>query len=117
MSATLYGTSGLTFGLTAETGGLVQSVEIKSSIDKVEAKNHEGETTGIAFHNAMHELTVTFLRTGGTGLGAATLAAAVTSANYTPAAGSLYCEEITDKRENKAYREITLKLVNHPLVV
>lgn len=117
MAATLYGTTGLSFGVTAETGGLLQSIEIKKSVEKATVRDADGDTVGKALYDPSEEISLEFVfTTTGAGLGAATLAGALSLSSYTPTSGSMHVEEITDKRENTGYRTISMKLSNNPLI-
>jgi len=51
MPATTVGQSGLVFGLTAETIGLVQSFSETRNIEKNEVRDASGNITGIGFYN------------------------------------------------------------------
>jgi hypothetical protein len=47
MAATTIGTSGLSFGITAEAGGLVQSFTETRNVERAEVRNASGEVVGV----------------------------------------------------------------------
>ena len=80
--ATLIGiTSGVSFGLTAETGILVQSFSLTANAEKTEVKNHEGDVALVAYHNRKMTGSVAGTVAGASGVAAAAVAASLTLAN------------------------------------
>lgn len=116
MAAIQIGTSGLSFGLSAETGGLIQNLEIRKTRDKAVVQDEDGDTVGAAYFNPLEEVNVEFFPTGSTGLAAASVGVALTVANYTPAAGSIYTEEVTTTRPNTDFRKMSIKAMVHPSI-
>ena len=51
MAATTIGTSGLLFGITAESGGLVQSFTETRNVERAEVRNQSGEVVGVGIYN------------------------------------------------------------------
>jgi len=80
--ATLLGaTSGVSFGLSAESGILVKDVSIKASSDKQEVKNATGDVALIAYSNYRNEISVSGTVAGTTGVAAAAIGTFLTLAN------------------------------------
>jgi len=116
MAATIHGTSGLTFGNTAETGGYLQNFDVRNGIEKTEVRNEQGEFIGVAQYNRTEEISGEFVLYGSTGLGAAAPAAALTLASYTPAAGIILVEELSTKHTNTGFKSTSFKAFVYPLI-
>ena len=120
MSAFLFGTSGLTWGLTAETGILVQSYERTISGSEKLAKNNVGETVGVSLYDPMAEHVVEGYDTGSSGISAASFGVALTIANVLSgngvAAGLVICTGITEKLANEDYKTFNATCKQWPLV-
>ena len=74
-------TSGVTFGLSSETGILVQSFSLTANAEKTEVKNHVGDVALVAYHNNKMTGSVAGTVAGDSGVGAAAVAASLTLAN------------------------------------
>jgi len=120
MAAALFGTSGLSWGLSAETGILVQSYERSVSGSEKLALNHEGEPVGVSFYGAIADHTVEGYYTGGTGISAASFGVALTIANVLSgngvSAGLVLCNGVTDTKANEDYRMIRATARQFPLI-
>lgn len=116
MAAISIGTAGLSFGLIAETGGMIQNLEIRQTREKAVVLDPDGDTTAATYFNPLEEVTLDFFPTGATGVAAAAIGTALTVANYTPSAGSIYTEEITITRPNTDYRKHSIKATVHPSI-
>jgi hypothetical protein len=120
MAAALFGTSGLEWGLTAETGILAQSYSRSVTGSEKEAKNHEGETAGVSLYDPKAEHTVGGYITGSTGIAAAAFGVALTIANVVSgngvAAGLVLCTGVSDTLANEDYRMIEATAKQWPLV-
>ena len=120
MAAKLFGTSGLTWGLSAETGILVQSYERAVTGSENQALNHEGETAGVSFYNSIAEHTVSGYYTGSSGIPAASIGVALTIANVMTgngvAAGLVLTSGVTDTEANEDYRTISVTAKQFPLI-
>jgi hypothetical protein len=116
MAATIHGTSGLTFGNTTETGGYLQNIDVRNSIEKTEVRNEQGEFVGVAQYNRTEEISGEFIPFGSTGLAAAAPAAVLTLASYTPAAGIILVEELSTKHTNTGFHATTFKSFVYPLI-
>jgi hypothetical protein len=117
MAAIKLGLAGLTFGFASdETGGVIQSLEIRRSRDKAVVRDADGDTVACAYFDPKEEISFEFFTTGGTGLSAASPGVAVSVTNYTPAAGLIITEEVTISRTNTDYQKHSVKAMNYALV-
>ena len=116
MAAISLGTAGLTFGLTTETGGIIQNVKISKKRDKATVKNQVGEITAATYFNPTEEISFEHFPTGATGVAAASIGVALTMANWTATAGTIYPEEITITKPNNDYMKWEVKAVAHALI-
>ena len=117
MSALQLGTTGLSFAITAaETGGLIQSLEIRKTREKASVRDNDGDTCGVAYFDPSEEINFEFFPSGATGVAAASPGASVALANYTPSAGLVITEELTESRSNDNFRKMSVKAVVHPAI-
>jgi len=120
MAVNLFGNASLEWGLTAETGILVQSYDRSVGGDEKEAKNHEGEVVGVSLYNPRADHTVEGYIAGSTGIAAAAFGAALTIANVGSgngvSAGQVICNGVDEKRVNEDYGMITARARQNPLV-
>lgn len=86
--ATLLGaTSGVSFGLSAESGILVKDVSIKAMSDKQEVKNASGDICLIAYSNLRNSISISGTVAGTTGVAAAAIGTLLTMANQSYVGG------------------------------
>jgi hypothetical protein len=116
MAALTLGLAGLSFGLSTETGGQIQNLEIRESREEVKVRDADGDTVGATYIDPSQEITYDFFPTGATGIAAASPGAAVTVTNHTPAAGLIIVTEVTTTRANTDYKKVSVKAVNYPLI-
>lgn len=116
MPATLRGTSGLVWGCTVETGGLIQNVKIKDSSEVKKVKNHEGEDVGKSIYNRTQEVSGELYFTGASGLSAIKPGDTFTLASFTPSAGLVICSEANVELDNEDYKKITFTAEVCPLI-
>lgn len=116
MAAISLGTAGLSFGLTAETGVIIQNLEIRNSREKAEVLDPDGDVVAVTFFKPTEEITWDGVQSSGSGLGASSPGVAVTIANYTPTAGIIITEEVTTTRPNTDYKKLAAKAIVYPLV-
>ena len=116
MSATIHGTTGLAFGTTTETGGYLQSLEVRHATEKTEVRNEQGEFVGVALYNKTEEISFEAVLYGSTGLAAIATAAVLTLASYTPAAGVILVEEFSTKFSNTGFKSTSAKAFVYPLI-
>lgn len=117
MAAIKFGTSGLTFGFASdETGGVLQSLEIRRTRDKATVQDVDGDMVACCYFNPTEEISFDFFPTSGAGVAASSPGVAVSLTNYSPAAGLIIVEEVTITRTNTEYQKHSVKAFNTPLV-
>lgn len=109
MAATTVGTSGATYGLSTETGGLIQSLGSTQRTDKEETRNHQGEVVRVTYYNTTTECSGEWVPTAGTGISAVAIATAFTLSNSLRGTGVLYPEEITETMTNTTDRRMSFR--------
>lgn len=120
MPATIIGTSGATWGLTAETGVLIQRQNAKTSREKNQVRNHEGEVTLVSYYNPIQTYSMEGVTTGSTGIVAAVPGVALTLANTFPNngvnAGLIYTDDVDVAKINTDFQKITVNATRYPLI-
>jgi len=114
MPATTIGTSALVFGLTAETGGLVQSFSEVRNVEKQEVRDNTGDVKGVAFYNATTAYSLSITTTGG--YLTTTAGAAISLANATTAVGSTRIDSLTINRSNDGFVTVDISATGYPNV-
>lgn len=114
MPATTIGTSGLVFGLTAETYGLVQSFSETRNIEKNEIRNTTGDICGVAFYNATTAYSLSVAYTGSIAL--APGGALTTLANATCLGGTTRVDSITLNKSNDGFITVDISATGYPNV-
>ena len=113
MAATTIGTSGLSFGLTTETIGLVQSFSETRNIEKNEVRNNVGDIVGVSYYNATTAYSLSVAVTGNylvqAGSAIATLANAATL-------GTTRIDSITVNKSNDAFVTVDIAATGYPNV-
>ena len=111
MAVITIGTTGATWGLTAETGLLVQTTTDKVSREKNEVRDEQGDFALVAFYNPLRKMTVTGVIVGATGIAAAAPGVALTIANAGVTngitTGGVYCDDVELAGGNTEFRKIT----------
>lgn len=111
MAVTTIGTTGATWGLTAETGILVQTVSDKTTREKNEVRDAEGEFALVAYYNPLRKITVSGVIVGSTGIAAAAPGVALTIANRGTTngvtTGGVYCDDVELVSANTEFKKIT----------
>jgi len=93
MAATLLGTSGLSFGINAESGGLVQSFSETRNIQRAEARNGAGEVVGLSLYNPTKSYNYSMFITAANSTSAGAALAAV--ANGSDVTGKVVVDSVT----------------------
>jgi hypothetical protein len=114
MAATTIGTANLTFGLTAETGGLVQSFSEARNVEKQEVRNQVGDVTGVAFYNATTAYSMSITTTGG--YLTTTAGAAISLQNAVSSTGSTRIDSLTINRSNDGFVTVDISATGYPNV-
>jgi len=113
MAAVTIGTSGLVFGLTAESVGLVQSFSETRNIEKNEVRNGSGEIVGISYFNPTTAYSLSVAVTGSFNVTAG--AALLALANATTL-GTTRIDSITLNKSNDAFVTIDISATGYPNV-
>ena len=120
MPATIIGTSGATWGLTAETGVLIQRQNAKTSREKNQVRNHEGEFTLVSFYNPTQTYAMEGVTTAATGIVAAvpgvSLTIATTYPNNGVNAGLIFTDDVDIQKLNTDFQKITVNATRYPLI-
>lgn len=114
MPAVTVGNSGLVFGLSTETIGLVQSFSETRNVEKNEVRNASGDVTGIGYYNPTTAYSLSVAITGAnTGLTVggsfATLANATT-------VGTCRIDSIALNKTNTGFVTIDISATGYPNV-
>jgi hypothetical protein len=115
MAATVIGTSGLAFGLTAETGGLCQSSRYRESIQTQEVADADGDVVGASFYGPTGEISQEIIFTSAAGVISAALGAAVTIANHSPTGTERLTERETSLT-NTGFKTVSVTVKNYPSI-
>lgn len=113
MAAATIGTTGLSFGLTAETIGLVQSFSETRNIEKNEIRNQVGEITGVAFYNATTAYSVSVAVTGNTSL---TVGGSFASLANAATVGTCRIDSIAINKTNSGFVTLDISATGYPNV-
>jgi len=111
MAVITIGTTGATWGLTAETGILVQTTSNKVNREKNEVRNEQGDFALVAFYNPLRKISVSGVIVGTTGIAAAAPGVALTIANLGTSngitTGGVYCDDVEIAGGNTEFKKIT----------
>lgn len=111
MAATTIGTSGVVFGLTSESGGVVQSFSETRNVEKAEVRNQTGEVTGLAFYNPTDTYSISLISTAAN---SATAGASLVVANASSSGGSTRIDSITVNRTNTGFNTVDISATRYP---
>jgi len=115
MPATTVGQSGLVFGLTAETIGLVQSFSETRNIEKNEIRNASGDVSGIGFYNPTTAYSLSVAITGANTT--LTVGGSYASlANASATAGSTRIDSIALNKTNTGFVTLDISATGYPNV-
>jgi len=113
MPATTVGQSGLVFGLTAETIGLVQSFSETRNIEKNEVRNNAGDIVAIGYFNATTSYSLSVAITGSFNVTAGAALAALANATTL---GTTRIDSITLNKSNDAFVTLDISATGYPNV-
>lgn len=120
MAATIIGTSGATWGLTAETGVLIQRQNAKTAREKNQVRNNAGEVTLVSYYNPTQTISMEGVTTADTGIVAAVPGVSLTIANIYPNngvnAGLIFTDDVDVARINTDFQKITVNATRYPLI-
>jgi hypothetical protein len=105
------GTTGATWGLTAETGILIQSFSSKGSREKNQVRDGQGDFALVAFYNPLQSISISGVIVGTGGIAAAAPGVALTVANVNNGngvtTGGVYTDDVDVSGANTEFRKIT----------
>lgn len=117
MPAILHGIEGLTFGLSAETGGVVFALTIRHIRDTAEVVNNAGDVVGVSLYREHYQVTISFYTTGTTGIGALTPGAIAASlANLSVGSAKIIVTSVTLSARNTEYQTKEITFVVYPSI-
>jgi len=111
MSVNTIGATGATWGLTAETGILVQTSSAKTTREKNEVRNEQGDFALVSYYNPTQSLSISGVVVGTTGVAAAAPGVALTIANTSilngMTTGGVYTDDVDVTKSNTEFLQIT----------
>lgn len=117
MAVITIGTTGATWGLSAETGILVQTVSDKVTREKNEVRDETGEFSLVAYYNPLRKMSVAGVLVGATGIAAAAPGVALTIANAGVTngvtTGGVYTDDVELAGSNTEFRKITVNATRY----
>lgn len=124
MAATIFKKSGLSvvFGVTGETGGVIQKFSKSASIDEKVMQDEDGDDAAVAMFNKKATGSLEFYRDGSSGVAAAQVGAALTLAALNANVGGvteglLLVNNVEENEENGDFVRMTVGYTRRPLVV
>lgn len=112
--AVTIGTASLTFGITAETGGLVQSFSEVRNVEKQEVRNNVGDITAVAFYNPTTAYSLSITTTSA--FTATSAGAAISIANAAQTTGSTRIDSLTINKSNDGFVTVDISATGYPNV-
>ena len=112
MAATTVGTSGIQFGITAETGGLVQSFSETSNVQRSEVRNSAGEVVACAIFNPTNSLNWSMTVTGSYATTAGAVLASV--ANASTSSGKIIVDSVTTSKASDGFVTVDVSATRYP---
>ena len=114
MPAVTVGNSGLVFGLSTETIGLVQSFSETRNVEKNEVRNASGDVTGIGYYNPTTAYSLSVAITGAnTGL---TVGGSFASLANATTVGTCRIDSIALNKTNTGFVTIDISATGYPNV-
>ena len=117
MSVITIGTTGATWGLTAETGLLVQTTSNKVNREKNEVRDEQGDFALVSFFNPLRKISVSGVIVGSTGIAAAAPGVALTIANIGVTngitTGGVYTDDVDITGGNTAFKSISVNATQY----
>jgi hypothetical protein len=111
MAVITIGTTGATWGLTAETGILVQTTSSKDTREKNQVRDEQGDFALVSFYNPTQSLSIAGVIIGTTGIAAAAPGVALTVANKNNGngvtTGGVYTDDVDVASSNTEFKKIT----------
>lgn len=111
MAVITIGTTGATWGLTAETGVLVQTFSQKISREKNEVRDAGGDIALVSYYNPLSKFSFSCVIAGTTGIAAAAPGVALTLANISATngatTGGVYTDDVELAGGNTEFKKVT----------
>ena len=112
MPATTIGQTGLSFGLSAESGMLVQSFSETRNTEKTEVRNASGDVVGLALFNQTDTLSWAGTITGSYGTTAG--AVLTTLANATSTGGKIVVDSVSFSKSPDTFVNVNVSATRYP---
>jgi hypothetical protein len=118
MAVITIGTTGASWGLTAETGMLVQTVTVKATREKNQVRDNVGEFAAVSFYNPLQTFAISGVLTGTITNAAAGLLLTVANTNTANGVttGGIYVDDIEITKANTEFKKITANATQYPLI-
>jgi hypothetical protein len=121
MAVITIGATGATWGLTAETGLLVQTSTSKDTREKNQVRDEQGDFALVSFYNPTQSITVAGVLIGTTeGIAAAAPGVALTVANINilngVTTGGVYSDDVDVSKGNTEFKKISVNATRYPLI-
>jgi len=114
MPAVTIGTTGLSFGLVAESGiGLVQSFSEARNIEKNEVRSNDGNIVAVGYYNPTTSYSLSVAITGAYNVTAGAALAALANATTL---GTTRIDSITLNKSNDAFVTLDISATGYPNV-
>lgn len=107
------GTSGLSFGLSTETGGICQSFSQTRNVEKAEVRSVQGDVTGIAYFNNTDAFSLSLATTGSYSV---TAGASLAIANAISAPSTIRVDSLTFNKSNDGFLTVDVSATGYPQV-
>lgn len=111
MAVITIGTTGATWGLTAETGILVQTTSSKDTREKNQVRDEQGDFALVAFYNPTQAISIAGVIIGTGGVAAAAPGVALTFANKNNGngvtTGGIYTDDVDVAGSNVDFKKLT----------
>jgi hypothetical protein len=120
MAVTTIGTTGAVWGMTAETGIIVQTGSASINREKNEVRNEVGEVSLVAYFNYTQAYSIEGVVVGTAGIAGAAAGVALTIANVQNTngvtTGGIYTDEVELTLSNTEFKKIRVSATRYPLI-
>lgn len=120
MAVVTIGTTGAVWGLTAESGIIVQTVDAKVTRDKNEVRNETGEIALVSYYNPIQKYTVNGVVIGTAGWASVSpgFSTALVNTNTLNGVtqGGVYVDDVDVPKANVDFKKITANCTQYPLI-
>jgi hypothetical protein len=117
MAVITIGTTGATWGLTAETGLLVQASSNKIAREKNEVRDEIGEISLVAYYNPLAKIAISGVIVGTAGIAGAAPGVALTTANINNGngvtTGGVYTDDVDVQGANTDFKKISVNATRY----